>query len=150
MNRPIRDRAVALDLAEIGEKVCENHLALADEFADARKQLFVRQSLEIHRSILSSRISRPRFGRQGTPEHVEASRDLPGANGPPSAHTERRRDIASAPAMRERLRVLEVSREIDIVEHERLTSPEARPPWPRTTTLPSFLALESYVDSHDH
>jgi hypothetical protein len=36
------------------------------------------------------------------------------------------------------------------VVHLTWSGREESQPWPRTVTLPSFLALESYVDSHQH
>ncbi len=36
------------------------------------------------------------------------------------------------------------------VVHLTYSGREERQPWPRTVTFPSFLALESYVDSHEH
>jgi hypothetical protein len=36
------------------------------------------------------------------------------------------------------------------VVHLTWSGREERQPWPMTVTLPSFLALESYVDSHEH
>jgi hypothetical protein len=53
---------------------------LADERAQTRKQLFVGEVLEIHRSLLPSRISSSGLARQRTIRRMQASKPLPRAN----------------------------------------------------------------------
>jgi hypothetical protein len=46
--------------------------------------------------------------------------------------------------------IVRVDNDAFAVVHLTWTGREESLPWPRTVTLPTFLALESYVDSHDH
>jgi hypothetical protein len=46
--------------------------------------------------------------------------------------------------------IFRIGNDVFAVVHLTWSGREERQPWPRTVTLPSFLAIESYVDSHEH